>query len=157
MSEEGPVIQFDESRAMRYSPIKRLEIVRVVEKPDDQMTVIETKSGRHLAFGTYVEIFNPETSAIDSICGYDYFIETHTPWEGVENGWYYSDPIDAYQADAEGELAASSKGGTQHVNIGDWIVRDESGGIWRVNPERFTPGYDLDSARPIPQEPGSGG
>lgn len=151
---EVPAIQFDATRARRYSPVKELEIVRIVEKPANEVTIIELKViGPQTFVGTFVEVLNPETGALKGAYNYDDFVQTHTPWEGVKNGWYWSDPIDAYQSDIEADLIGAPKGSAQHVYIGDWIYRDRTGKVGCVSPEHFTPFYDIESARPIPQEP----
>jgi hypothetical protein len=79
-------------------------------------------------------------------------MKTHTPWEGVENGWYVSAPADAYQADAEGELPAEGDRGALRIHVGDWIFRTGDG-IWCTSAENFSLLFDLGSARPIPREP----
>lgn len=72
---------------------------------------------------------------------------------GIENGWYYSKPIDAYQSDIEGELLMHGGIVAEHVNIGDWIFRFGNGIVACTTAEAFSMHCDLDSARPIPQEP----
>jgi hypothetical protein len=154
MPEIPPTIEFDETRAMRYSPKKELLLVRIIEKPADEVTVIEIEpSIRETIVGTYVETLNPETNDLKCAFNYDEFLNTHTPWEGVENGWYWSDPVDAYQADAEGELLIEIKGKTQHVNVDDWLYRMQDGRVRCLKDWQFELLYDLESARPIPQEP----
>jgi hypothetical protein len=153
MSEFPPTIQFDATRAMRYSPIKNLEFIRIVEKPAHEETVITTKfTGPETFVGSYVEVLDPETDDILYGYSYDRFLETHTPGEGFEDGLHSSDSTDAYQADVEGELLTGRVSGTQHVNVGDWIFRNRDG-IWCASAEDFSLFFDLESARPIPQEP----
>jgi hypothetical protein len=164
MPEYANIIEFDEARAMRYSPVRDLEFVRIIEKPDDEETVITTKfTGRESFVGSYVVVEDPETE--DDVLyaySYDRFLETHTPWEGIEDEEpgvtithaYESRPVDAYQADTEGELLTGSRGATQHVNVGDWIFRDGTG-IWCTSAENFSLFCDLRSARQVPREPES--
>lgn len=149
-----PPMQFDESRAMRYRPIERLMLIQIVEKPDEAVTVIEGKLfGPETFYGTYVIVRHAMTNEVVATFGYSEFLRLHTQAEGIENGWYYSDPVDAYQADVEGELFIVRVGGTQHVNAGDWILRHTDHTVRCVSDEDFTQLYDLDSARPIPGEP----
>lgn len=153
MSEVPQIIEFDETRAMRYNPPRILQIVRIVEKPANEETVIMTMLAGRLTFvGTYVEVLDPSSNKVQYAYGYDYFMKTHTPWEGVENGWYVSAPADAYQADAEGELPAEGKSGALRVHIGDWIFRELDGKVTRVSADIFSLIFDLDSAHPIPRE-----
>lgn len=149
-----PPMQFDESRAMRYWPIERLMLVQFVEKPDEAVTVIEDRVfGPETFYGTYVIVRDALTNEVVGTFGHREFLKRHTQAEGIENGWYYSDPVDAYQADSEGELLIVRVGGTQHVNVGDWILRHYDYTVRCVSDEDFTQLYDLDSARPIPGEP----
>lgn len=153
MSEVPQIIEFDETRAMRYHPPRILQIVRIVEKPADEETVIMTRlSGRETFVGSYVEVLDQQTNKVEYAYGYDHFMKTHTPWEGVENGWYVSAPADAYQADAEGELPAEGDRGALRIHVGDWIFRTGDG-IWCTSAENFSLLFDLGSARPIPREP----
>jgi hypothetical protein len=154
-------MQFDAARAMRYNPITNLEFVRIVEKPADAETVIVTKlTGRETFVGSYVEVVDTETDSILYGYSYDRFIETHIPDEGFEDGLSSSDsldaypasPADAYQVEIEGELFSGRASGTQHVNAGDWIFRSPDG-IWGTSAANFSLLFDLESARPIPQEP----
>jgi hypothetical protein len=154
MPEVPSIIEFDVTRAMRYNPIRKLEIIRIVEKPAHEETVIENGLLGPKAFvGTYVEVLDPETNDVRYGYDYDHFMKTHTPWEGVENGWYDSAPMDAYQTDTDGELFTGRGNETQHVYVSDWIYRDRDGAVGRIGAQYFPQFYDLDSARPIPQEP----
>ena len=161
MSEVPQIIEFDETRAMRYSPIKNLEFVRIVEKPADEETIIVTKlTGREIFVGSYVEVVDTETEDVLYGYSYDRFMETHIPDEGFEDGLSSSDsldaypasPVDAYQVDIEGELLTGRPSGTLHVNAGDWIFRGPDG-IWVTSAANFLLLFDLESARPIPEEP----
>lgn len=153
MSAVSPM-RFDESRAMRYWPNEILMLVQIVEKPADAVTVIESKLfGPETFYGTYVTVRDGMRNEVIGTFGYAEFLKQHTQAEGIQNGWYYSDPVDAYQADVEGELLIVRVGGTQHVNVGDWILRHRDYTVRCVSDEDFAGLYDLDSARPIPQEP----
>lgn len=142
---------------MRYSPVRILEIVRIVERPAGEETVIIVKSAgreiRETFVGAYVEVLDQETNKVQYAYDYDQLMKTHALWEGVENGWYHSEPVDAYQVDTEGELFAGREGGTQHVNISDWIYRTSDGKVKCLKNWIFELAYDLDSVRPVPREP----
>lgn len=153
MSEVFPTIQFDETRAMRYNYFKRLEIVRIVEAPADEEASIDSKYfGRMTFVGRHVLVVNQKTGRIEFGYDYDDFMRTHTRWEGIENGWYISTTVDAYQTDAEGDLLTERENVSQHIKAGDWIFRRYDG-IWATRTENFSLLFDLESARPIPQEP----
>lgn len=161
MSEDARIIEFDEFRAMRYRNIKNLEFVRIVEKPADEETVIATKfTGRETFAGSYVEVEDQETEdGVLYAYSYDRFVETHQVEEDIEDEGsgvtishaYEPGPVDAYQADTEGELHTGRMSGTRHVNVGDWIFRTREG-IWCTSAENFSLFCDLASGRPIPQE-----
>jgi hypothetical protein len=154
MSEGPPTIQFDKTRAMRYFPKQRLMLARIVEKPAEAVTVVEDKLfGPETFYGSYVIAHEPATNTEIGTFGYREFMRLHTPVEGVENGWYYSDPVDAYQADTEVELLVARVRGTQHVHVGDWILRHSDYTVRCISDEDFTSLYDLELARPIPLKP----
>jgi hypothetical protein len=154
MPEVSPTMQFDVSRAMRYFPQEMLLFVRIVEKPDDAVSVIESELfGPETFYGTYVMVRDAFTDEVVGHFGHHEFLRRHPPVEGIENGWIYTDPVDAYQADTEGELFIVRVGGIQHVNVGDWILRHRDYTVRCISDEDFTRLYDLGSARPIPEEP----
>jgi hypothetical protein len=67
MSEVPQIIEFDETRAMRYSPPRILQIVRIVEKPAHEETVIMARlSGRETFVGSYVEVLDQQTSKVET-------------------------------------------------------------------------------------------
>lgn len=79
MPENARIIEFDVTHAMRYSPIRKLEIVRIVEKLTEDETAIENNLvGPETFVGTYVEVLDPETNDVIYGYGYDRFVETHT-------------------------------------------------------------------------------
>lgn len=145
-------VTFDDTRAKTYSPNKVLKIARIVEVPDGQQSVIDAEWGSQQTFeGTYVEIIDPDTGKVKYGSGYQEWVNTNSPWDGIENGWYKSATVDAYQADTEGDLVTVLSSGvvetTKHVNVGDWLVKQRDGEVMCVSAEKFPTLYDVTSAR----------
>lgn len=150
-------VQFESARAHRYDPHKVLKVARVVEKSDDETSVIDADWGEEQTFvGTYVEILDPDSGQVKYGSGYQEWVNTNARWDGVENGWYKCTPVDAYQADSEGELVTVLASGvvetTKHVNVGDWLVRQRDGEVMCISAGKFPVLYDVTTCRPLPQD-----
>ena len=148
-------VSFDPSKALRYDPLKVLKTARIVEKLAGEKSTIFAEWGEDQSFiGTYVEVLDPDTGEVKYGSAYQEWMNTNTPWEGVENGWFKSSPVDAHQADTSGELITVLADGTVEtrntVAVGDWLVRQQDGEIMRVAPEKFPTLYDITTARALP-------
>lgn len=147
-------IQFDETRALRYDPIKVIKFARIVMKQAEEVSVIDAEWGERQTFvGSYVEVYDPDTNAVKYGSGYEEWMNTNMLCNGIWNGWYKHTPVDAYQADTEGELVTVLKSGVvetkNHVYIGDWLVRQRDGEVMCLRAEKFPTLYNVTSARPL--------
>ena len=144
-------VSFDDTRAKTYSPNKVLKYARIIEVPDGQKTVFDAEWGsKQTMEGTYVEIFDPETGKLKYGSGYQEWMNTNVPADDVKDGWYKSTTVEAYQADAEGDLVTVLSSGvvetTKHVNVGDWLVKQRDGEVMCVSAKKFPTLYDVMSA-----------
>jgi hypothetical protein len=150
-------LDFDESRAQRYAPLRVMKIARVIKKTNPcEVSVVDAEWGERMTFtGSYVEIIDPETGAVKYGSALDEWMNTHTPWTGVADAWYKSSPVDAYVSDEEGVIYTVLKCGhletpkPHPVHVGDWLVRQKDGEIMCIIAAKFPTLYDADNPQPI--------
>jgi hypothetical protein len=157
MNDTDTNVQFDANRAQRYAPLEVLKIGIVVQKDDpNELTTIEASWGETQTFrGTYVQVLDPNTGAVKHGSGIDEWMDTHARWEGMENGWYKTTPVDAYQATEAGviitTLANGQEEGRKAVNVGDWIVRQNNGEVMCISEDKFPTLYNANNPTVTPR------
>lgn len=156
-------ITFDPGKAMRYS--SRLVVKQAVFVPaaeDDETTIMVSwnNDGNYepqRIKGPWYLIYT--LGGVSNFYGTpkQNFEETHSPVEGVENGYAKITWIDAYQYDGPVATVTTTMGdGTIErahapIKAGDWFVRWPHGEIAvRPNDEGLSKLYNLDAPAPLP-------
>lgn len=140
-------VEFDGTLAQSYLPHRVVKQAVLVPVPEGVETVIDAEWGELQKFvGPWYAIYKDGNVAYGS--GKTEFDETHDTATEVENGYFKSTPIDAYQYQGESARVVTTLSSgvieTENtVNDGDWLARWPHGEVGVIKDEKFRRLYQV--------------
>lgn len=105
-------VEFDSEQAQQYQPIRLPRTAVLAEKPDNEVSLIETETGRQRFTGSYYMIMYMQTGKVLFCCNQQDWEAMYVPWLKTKNSWHPRKRAEAYMLE----------NGDWMLHLGDYVT-----------------------------------